>query len=565
MKLWPFDILEPDMSEVEINGRLDDAVAASADATIVYIEEEHMYGTFVDEAGFEHIQQLLRYLCDGAHLRALRVLVYLNGLEVMTRDAVDPETCAPRSTVTMFSQHPDWVQRDLEDHPIVFSCIDEEWLTPDMEDAWISPFSPYRDLFKSRIASIGEAGADAIYIDATFMPGLQLDEENPVWGSTDAASAAAFVQSTGFSVPEAADWENPAWRSWLLWRHEAIRAYLAELADAAWDAGMAPFWESSTSDTDTTSLLGNETAITSLNPMGFSPEIEPEGDLIAAFRMMESARDFAPEHPLIYLGWPLSRAEAEEQLAVALSFSGNLYPTADAPYPPEVYAFADSIRREILDTRKPYWGKTALIYSTRNKDWSYPDSSHFESYDEAFRDLTAAHLPFRILVLEEIGADDLRNFDTLILPGVISISDGEFALFDEKKILARGEVGTRDENWERRPSPLVWSHPLSTGIEDLETGLPFEIDAPSIIFLSFFEDGTGGWVFFALPTDSQGGVLEFNAEKSLNLRLFRPDAELEKFSGKTITTPTLRELGVCHLYFEDAGPRLAEGRAGDRP
>ena len=89
LKLWPFDILLPDTGQGEILERLDGAVTAGANATIVYIEEEHMYGTFVDETGFAGILESLRYLVTGAHDRGLKVIVYLNGLEVMTRNAIE--------------------------------------------------------------------------------------------------------------------------------------------------------------------------------------------------------------------------------------------------------------------------------------------------------------------------------------------------------------------------------------------------------------------------------------------------------------------------------------------
>jgi hypothetical protein len=87
---------------------------------------------------------------------------------------------------------------------------------------------------------------------------------------------------------------------------------------------MVPFWESSSNDTLDSVNLANETAFTALNPMGFSPEVEPEGDWLAAFRMAHSARDFAPDHPMIYLGWPESTAAARHEFATALSFSNTL-------------------------------------------------------------------------------------------------------------------------------------------------------------------------------------------------------------------------------------------------
>jgi alpha-galactosidase len=556
LKLWPFDILLPSTTHAQITERLDIAVTAQANATIVYIEEEHMYGTFVDETGFAGILQSLAFLTSEAHQRGLKVIVYVNGLEVMTHGAVDPVTCAPQPIATMAKEHPDWMQLDLEGEPVVYSCLDLEWVTADMEDAWVSPFSPYRDLFKNRIAAFGTAGIDGVYIDATFLPGLQLDEENPRWATTDQAAAAAFTTATGLELPTEEDWSDPRWREWLRWRHAVIGDYLGDLADAAWVTAMVPFWESSTNDTDTGTLLGNETAITARNTMGFSPEIEPEGDGMAAFRMFQSARDFAPDHPLIYLGWPETRTEADEQLATALSFSSTLYPTADAPYPSSVFAFADSIRNEVLKKRSPHWGHVALIYSTRNKDWTYPEAQHFEAYDAAWRELTSAHIPFRILVLEDLTSEALAPFDTVILPALPSISDAEHALLKTKNILALDEVGTRDEMWASRTEPLSWPHLVSGDLEDLETGLPFELEAPLTTRISFFDDGAHGFFLFAVPDPGAGGSVSLLAEEDLDLTLFRPGQEPENLGGTSISIPDLDSLGVIHIKGTSTEPTI---------
>ena len=547
LRLWPFDILYPETSGVEIRDRLDRAVNAGANSTIVYIEEEHMYGTFVDEDGFAAVLTQLADLVAEAHARDLRVIVYLNGLEVMTHDAVDPETCTALPGPTMARTHPDWLQRDLDDEPIVYTCLDLDWVTPDMEDAWVSPFSPYRDLFRARLAALGAIGMDGVYIDATFMPGLQPDEDAPRWGTTDPAARQAFRVATGHAVPQEEDPDDPAWRAWLLWRHEAIRAYLDDLAAAAWSAGMVPFWESSTNDTPEGTLLGNETAITARNAMGFSPEIEPEGDWLAAFRMFQAARDFAPDHPLIYLGWPETPADARHEFATALSFSNTLYPTADAPYPEDAFAFADSIQHTVLDRRQPYWGHVALIYSVRNKDWTYEDETHFEAYDDAFRDLTMAHIPFRVLVLEQLTAEALAPFDTIVLPGLAAITDEEYALLRGRRVILLGEEnGTRDDTWAVRGEPLDWPHVLDGDLDELPSGLPFDLEAPETTAVAFYRDGAGGFFLFAVHME-ESGELVLSAGEPLRVTAYRRGYPAESWGGDEIAVPVQGELTVLQV------------------
>ncbi len=551
LHLWPFDILYPHTSESEIRDRLDDAIAAGANSVIVYIEEEHMYGTFVDEAGFDHILPLLTTLIDEAHDRNLHVIVYLNGLEVMAHEAVDPSTCETLPAETMARAHPDWLQLDLTGKPIVYTCLDSDWVMPDMEDAWVSPFSPYRDLFKERLASLGASGVDAVYIDATFMPGLQIDEEDLLWGTTDPLAREHFQAQTGHEVPVEANWDDPAWRAWLMWRHEVIRNYLGDLAAAAWDAGMVPFWESSSNDSPESVHLANETALTALNPMGFSPEVEPEGDWLAAFRMAQSARDFAPDHPMIYLGWPETAEAARHEFATALSFSNTLYPTSDAPYPEDAFEFADTIQNEILSQRQPYWGRVALLYSIRNKDWTYETGEYFEAYDDAFRDLTKAHIPFRVLVLENLTADALAPFDTVVLPNLISISDAEYAVLRDRNVIALDwENGLRDENWVLRDSPLDWPGALDTEMDDLPTGLPFDLEAPETTAITFYHDGADDFFLFAVHIKDRGEIV-LSAEESLAVTVHRRGQPAQELHGNEVAIPVLGELTVLHITPAD--------------
>jgi hypothetical protein len=561
MHLWPFDILYPDTGYSEIRQRLDRCVSAGADSTIVYLEEEHMYGTFVLDEGFTRMLVLLRVLVTEAHDRDLRVIVYLNGLEVMTHDAVDPETCSPLPGETMARRFPAWLQHDLGGEPIVYTCLDLGWVTPDMEDAWISPFSPYRDLFKRRLAALGEIGVDGAYIDATFMPGLQPDEESLRWGTTDAAAAANFSAQTGFPVPTRADWSDPDWRAWLLWRHEVIRDYLGELAAAAMTAGMVPFWESSSNDTPEGTVLGNETAITAELGIGFSPEIEPEDDWLAAFRMTQAARDLAPHSPLIFLGWPVRRDQAELELAIALAFSDTLYPTADAPYPDDVFAFANAIEEPVLDHRRPYWGNVALIYSVRNKDWSYQQGTHFDAYDDAFRELTRAHIPFRVLVLEQLDDDTLAPFSTVVLPAVASISDTEHALLRRHQVIVLGDTGSRDELWQERRQPLAWPSTLSIDPGDLTPDLPMALTAPATTYIAFYTDGAGGLFLFAVH-EVPGGELILSHARPLQVTVYRQRSPAEHVTGNEVVVLVRGSLTVLHVA---PFPRRPGGRPGPGP
>jgi hypothetical protein len=536
LHLWPFDILSPGMTEAEIDERLDLAADAQANAVIVYIEEEHMFGTFVDDAGFAGVRLQIEHLTVRAGELGLRTIVYVNGLEVMTRGAYDSR-CGSTGVPTMAGEHPDWVQLDLDGEPIVYACQDSDWLLPDWEDAWISPYSGYRDLFRGRIAELAEAGVDGIYIDATFLPGYQAEGPHR-WGSTDPGFTEAFRAATGFDMPAEADLGSPEFRAFLAFRHQAVADYLADLGDAARAAGLVPFWESSTNDTTEGTLLGNDTAVTGRAGLGFSPEVEAEGDWFAAFRMGKAARELNLERPMIYLGWPETSNAAMIELAIALAHSGTYYPTADIPVPPDAFEFMEEIG-SILDRRIPYSGGLALVYSTRNQDLTYNDERFFAAWEEAAYQLLMRHLPFRIVPLEYVPEDGLDGFSTAVLPCLESISDEEGAVLAGVHVVSTVcEAGVRDEDWSERSTPLRLED--AGGLDQVRAALPFGLEAPVETLIELYGDREGEhrmYLFAVSPLRSGRVVLTAAEGSSLTVRAYSPGRETTEQTGETVTVP----------------------------
>lgn len=547
MRLWPFDILEPDMADGEIGARLDDAVDHHADTVIFYIESEHMYGSFVDEAGFEAALDRTGVLVAGARERDLRTIVYLNGLEVMTAGAYDAD-CQPTGTLTMAGEHAAWLQEDLRSQPIVFTCQDADWLEPDWEDAWMSPLSDYRELFRERLVSLAGAGVDAVYIDATFLPGFQPDEDHLVWGSSDPAFEAAFEAATGQALPEDGDHDSDAFRAFAAFRHDVLADYLGDLAASARDEGLVAFWESSTADTPEGTLLGNETAVTGRAGLGLSPEIEPEGDWVAAWRMAKSSRELNGGRPLIYLGWPESRRQARIELATALAHSNTWYPTADSPLPRHADTLLAGID-EVLARRVPYWGDTVLVYSVRNKDATWEDETTFELYAEVSEELAAWHQPFRIAALEYLGEDGVDGARTAVLPGIQALSDGEAALLAGLDVVVWGDAtGTRHADWTRRDSPVSLGPKVE--LDDVLAPLPFEIQAPAGASIEYYTDRDGDerMYLFVVSASSAGHVtLRAAPDEGLAVQTWNLEGEHDEDGGRKVKVRLDSELTVISV------------------
>jgi len=550
MLLWPFDILTLETTDSEIDQALNNAVEEGANTVIFYIEIEHMYGTFVDEEGFTQILERIEYLTLQAMALDLKTIVYLNGLEVMTRGAYD-DACDETGITTMASSYPDWLQLDLEGEPIVYGCINEAWLEPDWEDAWISPYSGYRDLFKDRIERLAVAGVNGIYIDATFLPGFQPDEENIRWASTDPDFASAFTAQTGLDVPRAENFDDEAFREFILFRHEALADYLEDLADTAWDLDLVPFWESSTNDSTEGTILGNETAVTGRRGLGFSPEIEPEGQWLDAFRMAKAARDLNQERPMIYLGWPVSEHEALMEFGMAISHSGSYYPTADSPIPDGANALLDSVAW-INERRVQYSGNTALVYSFRNKDFTLEDESFMEMYQEAIEALVENHIPFMIATLEFLIEDGLSDVDTVVLPNLAGISDAEADLLNQKNVVLFGQnMGTRDEKWNIRDEAVTF--PNTIDFEDINPSLPFALDAPAGTMIEFYGDREGEhqMYLFAVSENPSGQLkLRSNPGTRLSVETYRINRSNELATGEEVSIEIDAAFMVFYVYEE---------------
>ncbi len=538
MRLWPFDVVTTDMSDQDIAERIDAAGDAEATAVIFYMESEHMYGSFVDEDGFAAMLDRVETLVDRAKDAELKTLVYVNGLEVMTRGAYDDHG-EPTGVPTMANQHPDWLQLDLDGEPIVYGGVGDAWLEPDWEDAWMSPLSGYRDFFLSRVGSLAEAGVDGIYVDATFLPGFQLDEENLRWGSTDRNFAEAFTQETELDLPTEVDFDSEEFRAFLGFRHEVLADYLGEIQQEAEAMGLVTFWESSTNDTPEATLLGNDTAVTGRMGLGFSPEIEPEGDYLAAFRMAKAARELNQDRPMIYLGWPEDEEAAAIEFAIAISQSNNYYPTATLDEPFEgTFEFLDDIE-ELLADRAPYPAHLGLLYSTRNNDLTYPTEETHQAYVEAFEELTERHVPLRLLPLEDLNQEALDGVSTLVLPGLVSLSDNEVDAMRGLSVVPYGdELGTLDEDGEERDEPVDFDDTISP--REISASLPFSVLAPEETFVEFYASRSEqGRLYLFCVSPEPDGKLELTAAsgESLSVRSFAFDEEPFEDEGREIAVP----------------------------
>jgi hypothetical protein len=208
------------------------------DATIKDAIKTHLYGIEVDndipgryESFLDPTEKLeaIRLLAERAHKINNYAFVYIAGLECITANADKTEH-------TFFKDHPDWVQRDINDKPAVFGGGTEFWIVEGDEDIWISPYAPeWRKIYMERIRQIAQTGIDGIYVDIPYwMTHFSGWEDS--WASFDVYTVEAFKQKTGLDAKKdlkLGDFSDPNFRKWVDFRIETLTDFMADIAKNA--------------------------------------------------------------------------------------------------------------------------------------------------------------------------------------------------------------------------------------------------------------------------------------------------------------------------------------------
>ena len=377
------------------------------------------------------------------------------------------------------------------------------------------------------------------------MPGV--DSFGIKWASSDTHFQNEFQNKYGLSIPTSVNWNSENWRKFICFRHEVIRNYLGELADVARNNGMIPFFESSSCDLANGTYLANDISFTISGGIACSPEIEPEGDYFAAFRMSKATRDANQNFPMWFLGWPETSEQARREFAVTLCHSGNYYPTADSHPPTNAFHFIDLLKTSVLDKRIPFQN-TALIYPMRSKDYSFQNESTFDSYNSAFETLAEMHIPFRILTLETMTAEDLTNINNIVLAGAESISDEEYNLIKDKIVALIGVNGVKDKWGNNRSQQLTFANKID--ISNLAINLPFTIKAPTSSYIEYYRDKSNNkkYYIFLYSNDKNGEIIVSNS-LSISGKVYEIDNNTKNINGTVITIPIVDYLEVVEVQL----------------
>lgn len=206
--------------------------------TIQDAQETHLFGIEVDndppgryESFLDPTEKLeaLQILAKRAHEINNYAFLYIAGLECITANA-------DKSEHTFFKDHPDWVQRDINDRPAMFGGGDAFWISEGDEDVWISPYPPdWRSRYMEIVREIAKSGIDGIYVDIPYWM-THFEGWEDTWASFDQYTVAAFKEKTGLDAKKdlkLGDFSNANFRRWVDFRIETLTEFMAEISRTA--------------------------------------------------------------------------------------------------------------------------------------------------------------------------------------------------------------------------------------------------------------------------------------------------------------------------------------------
>jgi hypothetical protein len=443
----------PSESDVVIAAHLDQLAAQYVSVIIADSPLGEQYAAWLDDAQFEATRALMARVVSLAHSRSLKVVLYHTALEFIAPADRNPG-----------KEHPQWMQRGLGNQAVLFDDVSNEqehWLHRGEWDVWMHPCDggpgqngSFRSLAFSRIADMVLTGIDGLWIDQAYLQS-SVGAHHDLWPSTDPCSAAAFKAATALDLPRTADWGDPVFRRWIVWRHTQIAEYVvAEMQMARkLNPQIVCFHENSCVDSGrSTYVAADPASLVDVRGIATAHEVETIADRMdfgatgmhkatleqwLAFRTMIAfarAVDRGKPSWILTYGW---RPRDSAQLAgFVLAEGANFYENKG----PQMAASVGSGFRKRLfgwiaaHEADLYAGLSAaevgLLYSPANRDlvdqvsgepYNVENSRHFAAYRAAACELHRAHIPFDIVLDTDVHQFD--RFHVLIAPALELMSD----------------------------------------------------------------------------------------------------------------------------------------------
>ncbi len=463
------------------------------------------YSLMYDDRGFEEALRVVREVADEAHKRGLRVAVYLPALEVVS------DATAGR---TFGVEHGGWVQRALDGTPLLATGreLGVVWVGPNEEDAWVSPASPHRWVIADRARRlVEEGGADAVWLDVPHMPSYLTEGLSDLWPDASEWGARSFGELYWDDPPSEPDWDDPAFREWLAWRHEVTLDFVLEVAEAVYEAGGVLMVETSANDASGNELGFDPTLLRWCPVVALVPEIGPPawGEQARAdvrvwsdyLAMLKHARSCTPGRPVLPLTYGVNPADAARQLALVLASADGFFETNFDGYMtgsvgPEFRERAFRLV-SLLSGPRMSEAKVAVLFSRASRDYvdgyvndiyDVSGTTHMAAFRGAVEALVRAGVQFDVLPVEELRPGELDGYEVVIAPQVRCLGEGarRALLKYGGTLLVIGELGSMNELG-GPAEPLEVGVKVTVGdLSDLLAEYASDVEAPGGVVVEEF-------------------------------------------------------------------------------
>ncbi len=211
-------------------GDAEKIVRSAQDSDVFGIEVDNdIEGRYESFLHPEEKLKAIHELAEEAHRASNYAFVYIAGTECITAHA-------DQTPHTLFKDHPDWLQRDINGKPAIFGGGTAFWIAAGDEDVWVSPYAPeWRKIYMEHVRQIAATGIDGIYVDIPYWMTHFEGWEN-TWASFDDYTVAAFKEKTGLDAKhdlKLGDFSDPAFRKWVEFRIQTFTDFMSEIDRSA--------------------------------------------------------------------------------------------------------------------------------------------------------------------------------------------------------------------------------------------------------------------------------------------------------------------------------------------
>ena len=506
-------------------GSVPGIIAESTESHVFGIEVDNdipgRYESFLDpNAKLQDIRQA----AAAAHAAGNKAFVYIAGLECITAHA-------DKTPHSLFKDHPDWVQRQLNGTPAVFGGGVAFWVAPGDEDVWISPYAPeWRARYMSLVRQIAATGIDGVYVDIPYWM-THFEGWEKTWASFDDYTVAAFKHETGLDARALRlnDASDPGFRRWIDFRIRTITAFMHEIdrnvkasnPDCLTIAEIYPGIEEAVprvgADVYELYPVVNAIAHEYQGPADSMAASKSPADWIDQMIGMFAFRAFAGGKPswMLNYSWDgeqgVSIPESMKTLfAAQLTAGANSWDAKghvmsgsnDMAVRTEVFGWIAGHQETFYDPREPV-DPAGVYFSPQNRDY-FPDA-YMLSFKGVMKALLQAHLEFQIVTPRTLAE---FHGKLLILPDERDLSAAQVADLHARRIPVTGaKPGSGD---------------LAAALATAARGHPVAVNAPPLVVaqiarvhgrLHVFLDNFTGIVARRKPLpEPEGGVeISFDA------------------------------------------------------